>query len=287
MRNAKHIFCGNRFNVLEEMLNMGLRVGKVLAVADSYLESEMKNRGFDYIPVHYKQELLNELRRTDFDYFISNGCPFILPESILQLPNKKFVNIHPSFLPDLRGADPVPGALLYGRDSGATCHLINKKIDDGKIIAQVRIPNTSDLDSGLLYQMSFMAEKEVFIQAYNRNFTPCNENIRRKSDIYYTYNDSDRLIDFTKQEKDIVNIIKAFSTKSKGAYFKFGGQRFTVFDVIEVKNPYLMGKIDSYAENEVALNYEGKLLIRKRTCFLKLQQIHGNLGKIKKGTILT
>jgi len=286
MQKTKYIFCGNRFNVLEEMLNLKLQVEKVFAVSGSYLEKEMIARGLDHITVDHQQKLIRGLCEADFDLFISNGCPYILSASLLQLPHKKFINIHPSLLPDMRGADPVPGALLYCRDSGATCHIMNALIDDGPIIAQVKIPNTSDLDSGLLYQLSFMAEKEVFRQAYQRSFKPCMDNVKRESDLYYSYKDSDRWIDFTKSDQEIINTIKAFSTQSKGACFQIGMEKYIVFDVIEVKNPYLLSKIDHYAENEVVFNYEGRLLIKKGAKYLKLQQIHGNLEKIEEGTVL-
>ena len=59
-----------------------------------------------------------------------------------------------------------------------------------------------------------------------------------------------------------------------------------VYDAIEVNNPYLLSKIDEYAENQVLFNYEGRLLIRKGQSYLKLQQIHGNMEKIGKGTVL-
>lgn len=286
MQMAKYVFCGNRFNVLEEMFNLQLQVETVFSVAGSYLEKEMIARRCDHISVDNKAALIRGLREADFDVFISNGCPFILPESVLRLSHKKFINIHPSLLPDLRGADPVVGALLFGRDSGATCHIMNALIDDGEIIAQVKIPNTADLDSGLLYQLSFMAEKEAFRLAYHRNFNPCMDNVKRVGDIYYSFNDSDRLIDFSQKGEDIINTIKAFSTKSKGAYFKIGEETYTVFDAIEVNNPYLVREIDHYVENEVVFNYEGRLLIRKGSIFLKLQQIQGNLEKIEKGAVL-
>jgi len=284
--DLKYAFCGNRFNVLEEMYNLELNIVKVLAVSGSFLERAMITYEHDYVALDNRQELIEELLKAEYDVFITNGCPYILPEHVLAIPDKKFINIHPSFLPDLRGADPVPGALLHGRDSGATCHLMNRQIDDGPIIDRIRIPWTDDLDSGLLYQMSFVAEKEVFIKAYNRDFKPSIQNILRESDIYYSYSERDRWIDFSKSSRDILNTIKAFSTRSKGACFRFKEETFTIFDAIPVENPYLLDKRDQYAENQVVFNYEGKLLVKKGARYLKLQQIIGDLHKIQKGDIL-
>ena len=162
MRNKKFVFAGNRFYVLEQMLLRELNLVHILAVRGSYLQRVLEQKGVEFTVVESKGQLIETIEATDFDYFVANGCPYILPITQLSTGEKKFVNVHPSALPDLRGADPVPGALLHERDAGATCHVMDDGIDTGGIIARVVIPNTPDLECGLLYQLSFLAEAEVF-----------------------------------------------------------------------------------------------------------------------------
>ena len=73
-------------------------------------------------------------------------------------------------MPDLRGKSPINGAILYERKAGVTCHYMNDNIDDGDIISQIPIDYSEDLDAGLLYQLSFSAEGDVFEMAYKNSF---------------------------------------------------------------------------------------------------------------------
>lgn len=51
------------------------------------------------------------------------------------------LNVHPSLLPRWRGADPAPWAILSGdHQTGVTIVTIAEKFDEGKIIAQKKIP---------------------------------------------------------------------------------------------------------------------------------------------------
>lgn len=287
MERHRYFFAGNRFFVLQKMLELNLPLVRIFAVPDSFLERELQRNQIPFEKLTNKQKLVETLQQEDFEFFISNGCPHILPVSLLQQGNNKiFVNIHPSLLPELRGADPVPGALLHRLTSGATCHLMNDSIDDGDIIAQVAIEMTSCLDSGLLYQLSFMAEREVFLDGYQRNFQPSVKQFLEKHNVYYTFREKDLEISFGEGSEYIVSRVKAFNTHSKGAYFYHRDQQFKVFDAEEVNNPYLLQRIENYKENEVVFKYEGKLLIRKDVNFLKLKQIHGDLSYIKIGDIL-
>ena len=64
------------------------------------------------------------------------------------MKKKKYVNIHPSFLPDLRGIDPVLGSILFKRDAGATCHIMSEKIDAG------------DAERKQLQQLTFQGKRD-------------------------------------------------------------------------------------------------------------------------------
>jgi methionyl-tRNA formyltransferase len=270
--DKKYCFAGNRFFVLGEMLDAGLDVVRIFAVKGSFLERELTSKGLEYEVIENKKWLVEQLMNASFDYFVANGLPIILPIGKLCAGNhKKFINIHPSYLPDLRGIDPVPGSLLHGRSSGATCHYMNDAIDGGNIIAQVEIPYTDDMDCGLLYQLSFMAEREVFRLALDKKFSNAKPQILNGNEIYYNLKEQDKQLDFSKNAEYIVRQVNAFNTRSQGAYFLFEGERVIIRDATIVTNPYLIEKCKHLKENEVVMVYENKILLKKEGCCVKLK----------------
>lgn len=61
----------------------------------------------------------------------------IIPQSILDIPPKGCINVHPSLLPRNRGATPWQEALLQGdTTTGVTIMLMDEKMDHGPILAQ-------------------------------------------------------------------------------------------------------------------------------------------------------
>ena len=262
MENKKYAFAGNRAFVLQRMRELGLNIVKIWAVRGSYLERYLDKEELEYSVIGVRGKFLEDIKTTDFDFFISNGLPVILPEEIF-CNRKKFVNIHPSLLPDLRGRDPVPGAILYRRDSGATCHLMNKGIDSGDIIAQVEIPYSDDLDAGLLYQLSFRAEADAFEAAYDKRFLPVRKQILRDTDIYYSYQPTDMDIDLGEDTAvSIASKVKAFSTGNKGARICVEDRIFSCSDVVCLQNPYIKEQYGKSPWGKILLQYEDRVVVK-------------------------
>lgn len=286
MKAKRFVFAGNRFFVLEEMLAAGLDLVKVLVVEGSFLQRVLEQRGMEFVVIESKAHLVSELRSTEFDYFLANGCPHILPVTELAVDGKVLLNVHPAPLPDLRGADPVPGALLHRRASGASCHVMDDGIDTGAIVSRVTVPYTPDLDCGLLYQMSFLAEKEAFRLALERDFEPQIENLSADDDVYFTLKPEHREIDFGESTEQIVARVRALCTRSQGARFSVGDELFRVLDAEEVRNPYLLDLLDRYRDNEVVFVYESCLLLRHGDAFLKFKSVEGDLSRLAAGQVL-
>ena len=61
----------------------------------------------------------------------------IVPVEFLQAFPKGIINLHPSYLPDLRGAAPVQWAIMLGYEkSGLSTFIISEKVDSGEILLQ-------------------------------------------------------------------------------------------------------------------------------------------------------
>lgn len=83
----------------------------------------------------------DELKKEEYDLFISAAYPQIFSANLLKIPKKGAVNFHPSALPRCRGAHPHYWALTKGEQyGGVTAHFMTKKVDNGDIIAQTKFP---------------------------------------------------------------------------------------------------------------------------------------------------
>jgi len=64
-----------------------------------------------------------------------------IPISVIGNARFGGLNVHPSLLPRWRGADPVPWAILSGdRQTGVSVVTLSAKFDEGRIIAQKKVP---------------------------------------------------------------------------------------------------------------------------------------------------
>jgi methionyl-tRNA formyltransferase len=81
----------------------------------------------------------DELKKEEYNLFISAAYPQIFSANLLKIPEKAAVNFHPSALPRCRGAHPHYWALAKGEQyGGVTAHFMTEKIDNGDIIAQTK-----------------------------------------------------------------------------------------------------------------------------------------------------
>ena len=72
----------------------------------------------------------------------------LLPQAILDLPQRGILNLHPSLLPRHRGATPVPAAILEGdAQSGVSLFRMDAGMDTGPIVAAEAVALSGDEDA--------------------------------------------------------------------------------------------------------------------------------------------
>lgn len=280
----KYVFVGNRGFVLEEMLANGLDILMVIVMHNTYLSKSISNYDVPFKIIATKEEMLSILNSISYDILISNGCHFLLP--INQLRKAIYVNIHPSFLPDLKGYDPNIGAILHQRDGGASCHIMDMGIDTGDIIAQEKIEVSKDLDVKLLYQLSFLAEKNVFKKALSLKFKPQLKQPVKNDTITYRRSEKDMTINFKEKNDLILSKVKAYNNLSIGARFYFNNELFKVFNADIIKNKYLYKSFQDANNLEIVLSYEDNIVFKKENLFIRFSRIVGNMNILKTGSNL-
>lgn len=278
----KYIFVGNRKFVLEEMLMLNLDL-QVLVVKNTHLEKDQILKKVNHKIIQSKDELIEYINNNEFDILLSNGCPFILP--ISKLKKRIYANIHPSHLPDLKGIDPCLGSILYSRDGGATCHIMDDTIDGGPIISRVKIPFSKDLDVSLMYQLSFLAEKKVFHESFKENFV-AKINHEEGDWIYYSRKSNDKIINFNEDPEKIIQRIKTFSNKSQGCFFKYKNFEFKVYDAMFINNEFVNDYSKNFKDLEIIFNYEDSIIFKKNGRVIKFTKVLGPINELVKGSLI-
>jgi methionyl-tRNA formyltransferase len=91
-----------------------------------------------YQPEKLTGDFIDTLKSMDPDLFISAAYGAWLPKKLLEASQHGVVNVHPSLLPQYRGAAPITRALLDGREeTGVSFMLTDSGWDTGPVIASI------------------------------------------------------------------------------------------------------------------------------------------------------
>lgn len=177
------------------------------------------------------KELLEKIASLSPDVIVVAAYGQILPKEILNLPKHGCVNVHPSLLPEYRGASPIQTALLKGeKKTGVTLIMMDRGMDSGDIIAQepVEIAEEDNYDtlgrklaeaaSFLLIRTlpEFIADQIKLIVQDDTRATYCSK-IKKE----------DGRIDWDKPANEILNKIRAFSTWP-GSYSSYENRKIEI-----------------------------------------------------------
>jgi methionyl-tRNA formyltransferase len=105
----------------------------------------------------------------DFNFLISYGYRFILRKEILDLFPNKAINMHISYLPYNRGADPNFWSFIEGTPKGVSIHYLDEGVDTGDIIVQKEVFFDSiDVETlGSSYQKLQIEIQNLFFQHWD------------------------------------------------------------------------------------------------------------------------
>ncbi len=136
--------------------------GRGLAMQQSPVKTWALSNKIEILqPERLNSEFVERLRttfyalRTDLCIIVDYGK--ILPRTVLGIPRRGFLNIHPSLLPRLRGPSPIRSAILHDeREMGVSIILLDEEMDHGPIVAQKRVtvtnwpPSVAELEKTLM-----------------------------------------------------------------------------------------------------------------------------------------
>lgn len=179
-------------------------------------------------PEKLNEDFINSLEECDFFVVASYGK--IIPESVLKLPKKGTLNVHPSLLPMYRGASPIETAILEdNKETGVTIMLMDKDMDHGPILEQEFVditewPKKLDLEKQfaeiggeiLVQIIPAWLAGEIMEQEQDHNYATFTKKIKKEDGLIEI---SDLNIDFPKLEKRSIFLKVKALNPWPGVYF--------------------------------------------------------------------
>ena len=159
------------------------------------------------------KDVLAELKELNPDIIITAAYGQLVPESILEIPKYKCINVHGSLLPKLRGGAPIQYSILEDhRKTGITIMYMVKKLDAGDMISKVEVDILdSDNYESLHDKLSIAGRdllKETLPNIFTGNIAP-----EKQDDSLATFARNilreDEKIDWNKSARQIFNQIRA------------------------------------------------------------------------------
>ena len=142
----------------QTLLEAGYEITAVVTRTESPVETWAKNH---QIPV-LTPETLNTSYHPDLGILAAYGK--IIPQELIDLFPKGILVIHPSLLPQYRGASPVQAAILAGdTKTGVSIIKMDKEVDHGPIVSQFTEPIRPDDTSETLYARLFQKAADVLV----------------------------------------------------------------------------------------------------------------------------
>ena len=107
---------------------------------------ESQNRIVNYLVdsgemvIRYEKKLdYDKVHMRNLDFLVSYGYRYIIKKKVLKFFDKRALNLHMSYLPWNRGADPNFWSILEDTPKGVTIHIMDESIDTGDILYQKEI----------------------------------------------------------------------------------------------------------------------------------------------------
>ena len=171
------------------------------------------------------QELLDALSRENPDIIFVIDFGQIIREPFL---SRMCLNIHPSLLPEYRGAAPIQRALLDGHDrTGVTVFRLAKAMDAGEILEQRRVEIREEDNASDLYMRLSEAGCEIAAMALKDElkFTPQDDSL---ATFAPKLEKQEFLLTFESSAQKFVNTVRALDM-SGGAYMTIDGKRLKIW----------------------------------------------------------
>ena len=116
-----------------------------------------------------EEKILINLKKNKIDFICLAGFMKILSKKIIKKYKNKILNIHPSLLPKYKGLNTHRRVIQNNEKfTGCTVHLVNSKLDSGKIILQKKIKIFKRDNENTLAKRVLKVENQIYTKAIEK-----------------------------------------------------------------------------------------------------------------------
>jgi methionyl-tRNA formyltransferase len=178
----------------------------------------------------------------------------ILPKEILDSLPDKFLGVHPSLLPQYRGATPIQSAILAGEaETGTTLFLLDAKVDHGKIISSRKYKVLSDDNYETLIEKLAVLSGDLLIETLPKFATGAIDLITQdENQATYTkkFKTEDAFVDLQKDDPIVIERKIRALNPEPGVYAIKNSKRVKILDKntiqVEGKSPQKIDGLHSF-----------------------------------------
>lgn len=170
------------------------------------------------IPVFQPEKLANDYQQIidiQPDLIVTAAYGQLLPTAILNIPPFGCINVHASFLPELRGGAPIHHAILQGKtETGITIMYMVEKLDAGDILTQEKVAITDNDNVGTLHDKLSETGAALLLDTvpklFRKEITPVKQDHEKSTFASNIKRDQEK-INWNRNNKEIYNQIRGLN----------------------------------------------------------------------------
>jgi methionyl-tRNA formyltransferase len=114
-----------------------------------------------------QEKLSSDIDLNEFEWVISYGYSHIIKQEYIDQTKNPIINLHVSYLPFNKGADPNFWSWFENTPKGVTIHQIDKGIDTGGIFIQNEVKFKEDETLASSYEILRKEIENLFIESFD------------------------------------------------------------------------------------------------------------------------
>jgi methionyl-tRNA formyltransferase len=233
---------------LEELIGLCRELGDEIAAVVTHADNPRENIWFasvaklafaNHLPVYQPEDpndpaFVAAMAALQPDLLFSCYYRHMLKQPVLDLPRLGALNLHGSLLPRYRGRVPVNWVLINGEtETGVTLHYMVAKADQGDIVAQERVPITSEDTAVTLFARMTAAAGKMFREIYpllRSGQAPRRPQDHAQASYFGGRGPEDGRIDWRQSATAIYNLIRAVTHPYPGAFTSLQGRKLYIWN---------------------------------------------------------